>query len=217
MLFVGKYFPSKVRASTKGYHGSTIGGVMSSYGVVSHALNISLSLLARVVTFVFKMAGLQELVRNGEEDNLFRRLQIHKKGIGSIGGLVVDADSEDVQWLNLNIAGITEVMRFQREHFTAETELTHDILWNEGSQQTSSDLEAINWQNKINEFIRIHWQANFNTIAQIVANTYGLPYEDAQLMYTEESLKVKQQQADRTSKQQTEAQAQLQGSAQADN
>jgi len=168
LTFVGKYYPAKIRASNKGYHGSSIGGVMTQYGVMSHCFNIAASLLARITTFVFKMVGLKGYVEDGKEDIIYKRLQLHKKGIGSIGGLVLDANSEDASWLNISVAGVPEILEKHMRLFTAETELTHDILWNEGSNNTASQLESENFVERVNDFLSTYWQQNFNKLCRVL-------------------------------------------------
>lgn len=202
LLFVGKFLPRKVRASNKSYHGSIIGGLMSSYGVVSHATNISLSLMARMATFVFKMAGLQSYIEDNQngEDMILRRLNLHRKGIGSVGGLVIDADSEEVEWLNLNVSGVSELVKMQREQLTADSELTHALLWNVGSHETASDTEQRNFADKINEFLELHWQENFNIVHRLVCNRVGVAYKETKLDYIYE-LQTEENNQDNQSKQ----------------
>ena len=166
LTFVGKYYPAIIRASNQGYHGSHIGGVLTQYGIMSHSLNIAASLLSRITTFIFKMTGLKTYVEEGKEDIIYKRLQLHKKGIGSIGGLVLDANSEDASWLNTSVQGVPEIINLQMKMFTSETELTHDILWNEGSHNTTSELESENFVETVNDFIETHWQENFNLLCR---------------------------------------------------
>ena len=171
LVFFGKYFTPKVRASTGGYHGSILNGILPTYGVYSHSLNIASSLLARLVTFVFKMNNLKEMVAEGRESEIVARLKLHQKGIGSVGGLIIDADSEAIEWLTFSISGISELIHTFKDSFTSETELSHDILWNEGSHNTTSELELENTNEKINEFIETCWEENFNQLAEIITGT----------------------------------------------
>lgn len=169
LCFYGRYHPPKIRASCRGLHGSIIDGLLESYGNYKFSLNIAASLLSRLVTFVFKMKGLRNLVNEGHEDKVVSRLQLHRKGIGSVGGMVIDADSEEIEWLTFSLSGVSEIINTQKDNFTAETELSHDILWNEGSHSTSSDVELTNTAEKINEFIECYWEENLNIVARYIS------------------------------------------------
>ena len=66
---------------------------------------------------------------------------------------------------------------------------------NEGSSSTTSELEADNFINRVNEFIEIHWQNKFDRIYQHIANYYGNQYVPVKLRYLRES-KEKQDNTD---------------------
>jgi hypothetical protein len=134
------------------------------------------------------MAGLGKAVAEGKEELITARLNLHKKAIGSVGGLVIDAESEDIEWLNLQLTHTTEVTKIFKDEFTAQTELTHDQLWNEGTQLTASELEARNWENKINMFLSIYWEENFNRLYEIACQITGDAYEPVRLLYKSEGI-----------------------------
>lgn len=162
--FVGKYLPTKIKAAYRGYNGSVVGGIMTSYGTYRHSLNISVSLLSRMATFIFKMAGLQDYLATRDAQGLSARLKILKQFIGSTGGYLVDAESEDVSWLTFPLQGIDSIVEQHKKQFTAETDLTHDQLWNEGSNDTASALEEVNINKRVESFLAMYWQDNFNKI-----------------------------------------------------
>jgi hypothetical protein len=170
LIFAGKHLTPKMQILNDGYHTSMIEGVIEGYINLAQSLNISTSLISRVATFVFKMAGLREIIRNKEDDIITKRLRQHKIGIGSTGGICIDRDNEEVEWLGMNLGGIPELITKFEDNFTANTDISHDLLWNEGSNSTSSDLENINTQRKIRSFVDEHWANNFNILAKLICN-----------------------------------------------
>ncbi|MEM7578240.1 MAG: phage portal protein [Cyanobacteria bacterium P01_A01_bin.80] len=183
LLFVGKYANPKIRQANNDMHMSIIDGVLSNFGLLENSVNISSSLLARFATFVVKIKGLRgrasvldnDIANQNTSNNfavvspqtIINRLRVLKKGIGGAGGIAVDSDTEDVDWLTANLSGVTDIIRYHERYFTAQTEYTHDILWNEGSNNTASELESENWEEKINDFLRIHWLENLEKILNL--------------------------------------------------
>jgi len=169
LVFSGKYLTPKMQILNDGYHASMIEGIVEGYINLAQSLNVSTSLVARVATFVFKMNGLRDILKSGDEEAIAQRFRHHKKGIGSTGGIIVD-ETEDASWLGINLSGIPEIITKLENFFTANTDLSHDMLWNEGSNSTSSDLENINTQRKVRTFVDEHWNQNFNVLAKLVCN-----------------------------------------------
>jgi hypothetical protein len=169
LVFSGKYLTPKMQILNDGYHASMIEGIVEGYINLAQSLNVSTSLVARVATFVFKMNGLREILKSGDEDAITKRLRHHKVGIGSTGGICID-ETEEAQWLGINLSGIPEIITKLENFFTANTDLSHDMLWNEGSNSTSSDLENINTQRKVRTFVDEHWNQNFNVLAKLICN-----------------------------------------------
>lgn len=170
LVFAGKNLTPKMRMLNDGYHTSMVEGIVEGYLNLAQSLNVSTSLISRVATFVFKMGGLREVLLNKDEEAITKRLRQHKVGIGSTGGICIDRDNEEVEWLGMNLAGIPELITKLEDNFTANTDISHDMLWNEGSNSTSSDLENINTQRKIRAFVSEHWANNFNIFAKLICN-----------------------------------------------
>jgi hypothetical protein len=176
LMFAGKFYPQKVKACYGGYNGSVIGGILTSYGSYRHSLNLSVSLLSRMATFVLRLAKLQDYVRTGNTGGLIARLSMIKRFIGSVGGFVIDAESESLEWLQIRLTGISEIVNLHAKQFASEVELTHDQLWNEGSNNTTSELEATNWNERVDNFLTLHWQENFNRIHNHICANLQIPY-----------------------------------------
>ncbi len=200
LLFVGKYVPPKIRSAYNGYHISVVDGVLPSYGLLKHSINLSLHALSRMSTFIVKLLGLQKLIgedklaesitertpklkMNTREYDIRQRLRLLKQGLGTMGGILLDAENESAEWLNLNVTGVPDLIRLYEKQFTAETDISHDLLWNEGSNQTASDLENTNWEAKVNEFLAKHWEKKINYLYKILAPQLGIPYKPCVLHY----------------------------------
>jgi hypothetical protein len=168
LMFCGSHYPLKIRNANYGFNGNIIGGILSSHSSYRHALNISISLLSRMSTFVVKLKKLQEYITSKNAAGLKERLEALKSFIGSIGGFVIDADSEDLTWVQMNLSGIPEIINLHKKQYTADTELTHDQLWNEGTHDTASETEENNFYKRVNSFLSKHWQHNFNIVVKLL-------------------------------------------------
>lgn len=170
LVFAGKKLTPKMQMLNDGYHTSMVEGIVEGYLNLAQSLNVSTSLISRVATFVFRMGGLRDIITDKDEDALIKRLRQHKVGIGSTGGICIDKDNEEVEWLGMNLSGIPELITKLEDNFTANTDISHDMLWNEGSNSTSSDLENINTQRKIRAFVTEYWANNFNILVKLICN-----------------------------------------------
>jgi hypothetical protein len=175
LAFVGKYYPPMIRGQYGGYHGNAIGGLLTSYGYYRHTLNLSKSLLARMATFIIKLAGYQQWVEGNDSQGLSNRLSMLKRFIGSMGGFLLDAESEDVSWLQLNLSGISEVVQLHAKQYSAESELNHGEFWNDGSTDTTSAYEETNFNKRVEQFLQMYWQSNFNHLYYHLTRTTSYP------------------------------------------
>lgn len=181
LVFSGKRITPKLQSYNAGSHLSQIESSIESYNSYVQSLNEGNNLLQRMVTFVFEMGGLRDYLisdpLNGIR-NVQQRLQEHKSSIGGIGGLCIDKDSEAVNWVTYSLSGVPDIINKSKEFFIANTELTHDMLMNEGSHDTASLLEDKNTQRKIKSFVRDNWIENLNTVLQVITCEFYTPEYD---------------------------------------
>jgi phage-related protein (TIGR01555 family) len=175
IVISGKPISPKMKEANRNEDFSFLEGFIDSFSSLSNSVNVSANIIARFITFVFKMKGLKEILIDPESEEVIRkRLQTHKVGLGSVGGLILDSETEEVEWITSNLSGIPETITKQERLFTASTELPHDILWNEGSHSTASDLEAINTQRIVKRFINRNWKKPANYIVSLIGASQGV-------------------------------------------
>jgi hypothetical protein len=168
LCFCGENLPYSLRVGNGGYHGNAIGSLLSSYGGYQHSLNLSKSLLARAATFIIKIAGFQDFVNDANSSGLANRLSMLKRFIGSTGGFIIDADSEDVNWLQLNLGGVSEIVNLHSRQFTADSGLTHAEFWNEGTHTTTSAYEEVSLNKRAEQLLNNFWLDNFRHLYMYV-------------------------------------------------
>lgn len=181
LVFAGKNISPKLQQYNSGSHLSQIESSIESYNFYVQSLNEGNNLLQRMVTFVFEMGDLKNYLTVDPIDGIRKvqeRLREHKSSIGGLGGLCIDKETEAVNWVTYSLAGVPEVINKAKEFFIANTELTHDMLMNEGSHDTTSLLEDKNVQRKIRSFIRENWIENLNTILQVITCEFYTPTYD---------------------------------------
>jgi hypothetical protein len=160
---------------------------------LSNSINVSANIISRFITFVFEMKGLKEmLIDTSSEDALRQRMQIHGQSVGSTGGFVIDGDTEKLSFLNANLQGIPETISKQERLFTATSELPHDILWNEGSNSTSSDVEVINLHRLVNRFLNRQWLKPLNYIVSFLGKEFTKDALVCRLVLPEPVLSLKE-------------------------
>lgn len=183
LVFCGKRLTAKAQAFNGGHHSSQIEATIEAYDAYVSSLNEGNHLLKRLVTFVLKMGGLKDFIDANENGiaTIQSRLNQHKKSIGGFGALCIDKESEEIEWISYSLAGVPEIINKTQDFFIANTELTHDMVMNEGSHDTASLLEDKNTQRKIKSFIQEHWVENLNTICQIITCEF---YPKADILFT---------------------------------
>lgn len=172
ILFCGSKLSPKQQQLNSGYHNSVVETVADSYLSLVGAYNSANNFLAKLVTFVFKMKGLKNLILQGAESAIQDRLRTHKYGIGSVGGVVIDSDNEEIDWLTVPLTGLPETLSKVERFFQANVDIPHDMLWNEGSNNTASDLESINTQRAIKRFLQRYWLGNIQQLVNVVAREF---------------------------------------------
>jgi hypothetical protein len=177
LLFEGKKSTRKMRELNNNYALSTFNAVADSFTIFAGSINIIGNILSKMITLVFKFNKLREFLKiPGNDAVISNRVKLHAKGAGSIGGFMVDAETEDITWLTANVTGASEIVSKIERFMTANTDLPHDLLWNEGSAVTASDLEHTNTQRTIKSFIRNYWQDNLEYLIRAIACEF-LPLE----------------------------------------
>lgn len=172
---------------------SHIESFVESLSGLSNSVNVSANIISRFITFVFEMKGLKEmLIDTSSEDALRQRMQIHSQSVGSTGGFVIDGDTEKLSFLNANLQGIPETISKQERLFTAASELPHDILWNEGSNSTSSDVEVLNLHRLVNRFLNRQWLKPLNYIVSFLGKEFTKDELVCRLVLPEPVLSLKE-------------------------
>jgi hypothetical protein len=173
LVFTGKELTPLMKEANRNENFSFLDTFIDSFSSLNNSVNVSANIIARFITFIFKMKGLKEILVSPESEELIRkRLKTHKVGLGSVGGLILDSETEEVEWVTANLSGIPETITKQEKLFTATSELPHDILWNEGSHSTASDLEAINTQRIVKRFLERNWKKPLQKLVDIIGYSY---------------------------------------------
>lgn len=174
LIFEGKVTTPKLKELNNGLSVSAIEGMIESYRLLVTGHWSIHHALSKLITFVFKLNGLKDLLLlPGSQESLINRVRDASRALGShTSGFILDGESEDVDFLTPNLAGAAELVHKQRQLFTANCDLPHDILWNEGSHDTASELEHINTNKIVKAFIRDYWQENINKIIRIIATEF---------------------------------------------
>lgn len=178
VLFTGRKLTPKLEQSNNSMHAGIIDRIIEPYTTMAYSYNNVSSILSRVLTFVYKMKGLLSLLDLGQENTILKRLRLAKNNIGGLGGILLDADTEEILPMTVPLSGIPETMKSIKEFFTAQSELTHDQLWNEGSYDTASMLEDKNFQRIIHNFVNNNWIENFQYIGKLIATQYTKSTEE---------------------------------------
>lgn len=169
LLFTGKNTTPKIREMNRGVGLSKQESIFEAFQMYHSSLSYTGNFLSRLITFIYSVKGLRQfLVKKENKDLLVNRLNTERIG-GTLGGVVIDGDTEKVEHLTLSLAGVPDVISKFERFLSTNVDLPHHLLWNEGSAITASDLQHTDTQRRVKSFLRESWEENLNTLGQYIA------------------------------------------------
>ena len=121
--------------------------------------------------FFHKMKGLATLAVQKKSDDLRNRFALIQQMVGSIGGYVIDADAEDMGFVNRNFGGLDKLLEIIESQFVAVSGLTRGRLFkqsNQGAMSESGKSDDRQWANMVAQYQADVITPKLNQITDII-------------------------------------------------
>lgn len=93
---------------------------------------------------VYKMRNLANLIAEGQDEIVQRRLDMVEFSKSSINAMILDAEDEDYIDLTRNMSGIAEMLRQQSDRLVASTDIPHTVLLGESPDGSNATGNSTN-------------------------------------------------------------------------
>lgn len=102
--------------------------------------------------FKYKLKGMAEDVRSGRADRIINRFRMILMGMDALGGLAMDADNEEAEFIQRNYAGVKDLLEALRDGLTAASDMPHYKIWGtpgQGGLKESGGSEKFDWAQRV--------------------------------------------------------------------
>lgn len=114
--------------SNEGWNGSIIDTIWEDYKTWRVAIRSTASTLSDGSLFLYKLRNLRDLVAQGKENFLNRRIQIMVQHMSTMGGIAVDMNDEDVSFLSRPYTGVDNLLQTYINGIVAATGYPHTLI-----------------------------------------------------------------------------------------
>jgi phage-related protein (TIGR01555 family) len=101
--------------------------------------------------FIWKLKGLKNIGVEEDREIIRNRMRLQQMMMSVLGGMAVDADDEDVQFLTRSFAGIPELIDKFRDILIGATGIPHTVLFGESPSGlgATGESEEKNWAKQV--------------------------------------------------------------------
>lgn len=171
--FDGVRYPPSMMLKFDGWGGSLLELIWEDYRTYISAIKAASALLTDYSFFILKEAGLKDLVISSTQeaqDQLTNRYRNLRMTISALGGLAIDKDFEEVDFVNRALNGVDSLIDKLREVFIGSTNIPHDQLFGEspsGLGATGEDERRV-WAKTTHEFQTSEWLPKLRRLARFI-------------------------------------------------
>jgi hypothetical protein len=97
------------------------------------------SLLQDFDLYVHSLSGLADMIAKGQENHIRARMQALAMGRSVTGGIVIDKDREQVDFLTRSVAGVSDIVDRLKEDVQGASRLPHTKLWGSSPSGLGAD------------------------------------------------------------------------------
>jgi len=117
--------------NNEGWTGSIIDKIWEDFKQWRLSLSSTSNTLSDGSLFVYMLRGLRELVSQGKEAYLQKRIQLMVQNMSQLGGIAVDSTDEQVNFLSRNYGGMYQILEQFVNMIVAATGLPHTLVLGE--------------------------------------------------------------------------------------
>jgi uncharacterized protein len=178
MLFYGIMPTERERQRNNGWGVSILQRLyeaLRNYGLVTNA---AATIMTDFTRSVYKLAGLNELLLTGNDEDIVKKLTAMEDGSSMLNANVLDSE-DSYEKKTTNVAGLDKMMTSAEHRLCAESDYPHTMLFGEAP---GASLGESGQGQKRDYYDRVkYWQENnlrpeLNKLVNILAACSGVPY-----------------------------------------
>jgi hypothetical protein len=155
LRFPGKKLYGDMIRQNAGYNDSVLQTFWSSFAKYLTAIEYSTRMVQDYNVFVYKLKGLANLILQGKQDDILKRFRAILLSMSSLGGLAIDSDNEDAQFVSRNYGGLDQIIDRLKDDTGAAAGMPPSKLWG-SSQKTalsnSSEGDKYEWADCVDDW-----------------------------------------------------------------
>lgn len=155
LRFPGKQLYGDLILNNSGYNDSVLDAFWRSFAKYLTAIEYSARMVQDYNTFIYKLKGLANLILQGKEADILKRFRAIMLSMSSLGGLAIDNDNEDGQFISRNFGGLDGLIEKLKDDTSANAGMPPTKLW--GSSQkhalsNSSEGDKYEWADCVDDW-----------------------------------------------------------------
>jgi len=212
LRFPGKRLWGAMITENTGYNDSVLQTFFQSFVRYLIAIEYSTRMIQDYNVFTYKLQGLAQLILAGDEEKIFHRFQAILTSLSSLGGLAMDADKEDAQFISRNFGGLDVLIDRLKDDTSAAAAMPPTQLW--GSSQkaalsNSSEGDKYSWadciadyrseilEEPISDFFRLVFLAQNGPTGGRLPESWGISYRSALRLNLKEQTELRATQTEK--------------------
>ena len=120
--------------------------------------------------FIYKLKNLSAMMKSKDSLLLEGRIKLFRSMLSVIGGAIIDAEKESMEFISRNFAGVPEVANQQRDNFIGVADIPHTKLFGESPSGlgASGESEQKDWASTIADFQTSKWRKKLRGLFKLI-------------------------------------------------
>ena len=209
LRFPGKRLYSDLISLNSGYHDSILQAFYQSFIKYLVATEYSARMVQDYNLFIYKLKGLSQLILQGKESDILKRFRAIQLSMSSLGGLAMDSENEDGQFISRNFGGLDQIIDRLKEDTGAAAGMPPTKLWGSSQKRALSnsaegdkfewadcvaDWQAETLDEPLHEFFRLSLLAQNGASGGRLPESWGLKYVSALRLNAKEQVALRKDQ-----------------------
>lgn len=207
LRFDGEFLPWQLRQQNQGWGASSLQRLLEAYKKYQTGVAASAGILDSFDLFVHKLKGLSSMIAAGRESDLRTRLLANDMSRSVYGGMVIDADGEEVAFVSRTVGGVSDVIDRLKAEIQGATGLPHTILFGDSPSgmgasgrseerdfaKTCSQYQEANLRKPLRKLLRYLMASQDGPTRGKVPDNWDFTFNDLYVPYPEETAALRAQ------------------------
>lgn len=147
LRFPGVKVPPEIQRRNNGWDRSLLESIWEQYSSWEEVTSGVRNLVKDYSLFVYQLSGLGDMVLQEQEDKIRARVRALQMGASIFGGILLDKDSESVNFMQRQFSGLKELADSFRDLLIGASGIPHTILFGESPSGlgATGESEQQNW------------------------------------------------------------------------